>query len=161
LALACISPEREFDDAIKILQPYLDRVLETNRESPAIIAVEEIVKIDPYHIGALKKLQQIYTYLKDKNSLVRILSLLSKAYEQDKDYKLAIDIVEQLIGLEPDKLAHKNRLEQLYEISGGAAMFENDSATVEEMDLPDSIEFSLQDEVNGEGLDPQVHRKSG
>lgn len=149
---------KDLDGALKILQPHIDQILETTTESPAIVAIEEIVKQHPGYIPAMKKLQKIYTYLKDKQNLARILVSLTKAYESDGDYKLAIDIVEQLIGLEPGKLAHKNRLERLYELSGGAAMFENEGVTVENMNLPDSLDFSLDEEVSSEGLDPKVHR---
>ncbi len=112
--------------ALVYLDPLVDRLLEERREGPAVATLEEIAAQTPGHVEILEKLKSIYIFLGNKERLANLLARLSDALEETANYAGAIEAAEQLQDLEPDKLAHKDRLERLHGLRQGAVMFGDD-----------------------------------
>ena len=150
----------DFDKAVVHLSPLVQKVLEGESGGQVINILEEIRDRDPKNIKALNSLKTIYTYLKEKASIIRILAQLSEAYEAAGDFKSAIEVTEHLQGLEPDSLSHKNRLEKLYSMSEGSAVFDDENVPSEPLDLPETLDVDLEDfDKDEDRVDPSVNRK--
>lgn len=151
----------DFDKAVVHLTPMVQKILAGETDGQVISILEEISKRDPNNIKALNSLKTIYTYLKEKVGIIRILGQLSEAYEFAGNYKGAIEVTEHLQSIEPDSLSHKNRLEKLYSLSDGSAVFDDQNVPSEAQDLPETMDVDLEDfaDLEEEKTDPAINRK--
>jgi tetratricopeptide (TPR) repeat protein len=152
---------KDFNKAVVHLTPLVQKILEGESGGQVINILEEIRNRDPKNIKALNSLKTIYTYLKEKASIIRVLEQLSEAYETVGDFKSAIEVTEHLQGLEPESLTHKNRLEKLYSMSEGSAVFDDQAVPSEPLDLPETMDVDLEDfeDEDEDKTDPAINRK--
>jgi tetratricopeptide (TPR) repeat protein len=134
--------DEDYDSAFSNLHSLYQQYEEAGSSNPAIAGLEEIVRRNPEHIPTLKKLKDIYTLAKDKDHILRILAMLSKAFENKANFKLAIAAAEEMQGIDSEKLIYKTRVEELYAKSGGSAIFNDTGTEPEPATVPESLDFT-------------------
>jgi tetratricopeptide (TPR) repeat protein len=144
---------KELDTVIRYLDPLIEKVLVSGEKGPVVDSLEDIAQKFPNHVTTLKKLETIYTYLEAKPKLLSALERLAAACEQASNFEGAIEAVEKLASFEPEKLAHKNRLNRLHSRSHGTEMFSDGEAVsvpapFESPEEEAPAETSPHDEVN-------------
>ncbi len=114
---------QDFDTALDYLAPVLDALTADDENHPVVAALEELAEKAPDHLPSLRRLEKLFTSFGNKPRLVTALTRLADALEREEDYSAAIEVAEQLQGIEPRVLSHKARLDRLYEHSRGTALF--------------------------------------
>lgn len=150
---------KDTETALHYYEPLVNQVLSGGSGGPVIAALEALAQTVPEYIPTLRKLDSIYTKVGDRGRLTSTLERLATALEREGELTEAIDIAERIRGLEPDKLAHKNRLERLHGQAQGSVMFEDTDSKESEV-VPLAIEI---DDAGGNGMsepdsNPEIKR---
>ncbi len=95
----------------------LDRIIEVvhrqREEEKAIALLHEVIARDANHFGALERLADIYSRLREDHNLSETLNTLADAAIRKGADEVAIKALCQLVQLEPDEIAHRRRLRSL------------------------------------------------
>jgi tetratricopeptide (TPR) repeat protein len=72
--------------------------------------LQKILNKEPHHIETLVRLAEVHTVLGNEHGRLSAYDRLCEAYAQRGNYEKAVDVAEQLVGLEPENSQHRDRL---------------------------------------------------
>jgi tetratricopeptide (TPR) repeat protein len=101
------NPDGAFDEFL----PVVDRLLGRKEGDKAVALLGQIVQQRPNHIKTLAKQAEILKGLKKDSALIHVYSQLSEAYIQQSRFDQAAEVLEGLVGLEPQSGQHRSKLE--------------------------------------------------
>lgn len=103
----------ELDRAAEQIDGCLDILITKREEDKAIDFLRRILDRDMYHIGALRRLAQIFLRIREDHNLIATLNSLAEAALRKGDDQEAIAALKELARLEPDEPLHLQRLYNL------------------------------------------------
>lgn len=102
-----------YDRAAEVIDGCMDILIAKREEDKAIDFLRRILDQDLNHIGALKRLAQIFMRIREDHNLIAALnSLVESAMKKDEKAE-AIAALKDLVRLEPDEPLHVQRLKSL------------------------------------------------
>jgi tetratricopeptide (TPR) repeat protein len=116
----------ELDRAAEQIDGCLEVLIAKREEDKAIDFLRRVLDKDLNHIGALRRLAQIFMRIREDHNLVATLSSLTEAAMRNGDDQEAIAALKELARLEPDEPLHIQRLYNL----GVRDLVEGDSPDV-------------------------------
>jgi tetratricopeptide (TPR) repeat protein len=133
----------DMDRAAEQIDGCLDVLIAKREEDKAIDFLRKILDRDMNHIGALKRLAQIFLRIREDHNLIATLnSLVEAAMRKGKDED-AIEALKELARLEPDEPMHLQRLYNL----GVKDIVESDSPDVIRATGPLDFESAAYDDT--------------
>ncbi len=103
----------DLDRAAEQIDGCLDILITKREEDKAIDFLRRILDRDMNHIGALRRLAQIFQRIREDHNLLASLNSLVEAAMRKGDDEEAIAALKELIKLEPDEPMHLQRLYNL------------------------------------------------
>lgn len=103
----------DLDRAAEQIDGCLDVLIAKREEDKAIDFLRRVLDRDMNHIGALKRLGQIFLRIREDHNLIATLNSLVEAAMQKGDEQEAIAALKELARLEPDEGLHLQRLYNL------------------------------------------------
>jgi len=103
----------ELDRAAEQIDGCLDILITKREEDKAIDFLRRILDRDMYHLGALRRLAQIFLRIREDHNLIATLNSLAEAALRKGDDQEAIAALKELARLEPDEPLHLQRLYNL------------------------------------------------
>ena len=103
--------EGDLDKAYSQFEPAIDRQIKRKDPEKAIGLLQKILKLDSSFHGALQRLTDIYSSLKQTPNLVTTYNQLVDALISKTLYSEASSALEKLMELEPDNEQHKEKLD--------------------------------------------------
>lgn len=116
----------DLDRAAEQIDGAIEVLIAKREEDKAIDFLRRILDRDINHVGALKRLAQIFLRIREDHNLIATLNSLVEAAMRKGDDKEAIEALKELARLEPDESLHLQRLYNL----GVADIVEADSPDV-------------------------------
>ncbi len=116
----------DLDRAAEQIDGAIEVLIAKREEDKAIDFLRRVLDRDINHVGALKRLAQIFLRIREDHNLIATLNSLVEAAMRKGDDKEAIDALKELARLEPDESLHLQRLYNL----GVADIVEADSPDV-------------------------------
>jgi tetratricopeptide (TPR) repeat protein len=116
----------DLDRAAEQIDGCLDVLIAKREEDKAIDFLRKVLDRDMNHVGALKRLAQIFMRIREDHNLIATLNSLVEAAMRKGDDKEAIVALRELARLEPDEPMHLQRLYNL----GVKDIVESDSPDV-------------------------------
>jgi tetratricopeptide (TPR) repeat protein len=114
--------QREHDRAFEELQQAVDALLERREGERAATLLQQLLQAEPHHVPSLLKLVEVYRQLRKDAFVAQTYSHLTEAYINQGRMDRAAEILETLIGLEPQNQQHKTKLQFVKSrLQGGAA----------------------------------------
>jgi tetratricopeptide (TPR) repeat protein len=101
------------DRAAEQIDGCLDVLISKREEDKAIEFLRRVLERDMNHIGALKRLAQIFLRIREDHNLIATLNSLAEAAMRKGDDEEAIAALKELARLEPDEPIHLQRLYNL------------------------------------------------
>jgi tetratricopeptide (TPR) repeat protein len=117
----------DLDRAAEQIDGCIEVLIAKREEDKAIDFLRRVLDREMNHVGALKRLAEIYLRIREDHNLVATLNSLVEAAMRNGDDKEAIIALKELARLEPDEPLHLQRLYNL----GVSDIVESDS--------PDSV----------------------
>lgn len=117
----------DLDRAAEQIDGCIEVLIAKREEDKAIDFLRRVLDREMNHVGALKRLAEIYLRIREDHNLVATLNSLVEAAMRKGDDKEAITALKELARLEPDEPLHLQRLYNL----GVSDIVESDS--------PDSV----------------------
>ncbi|HUK90668.1 MAG TPA: tetratricopeptide repeat protein, partial [Blastocatellia bacterium] len=103
----------DLDRAAEQIDGCLDVLISKREEDKGIDFLRRILERDVNHVGALKRLAQIFVRIREDHNLIATLNSLAEANLQKGDERAAVEVLEELVRLEPDEPRHRQRLYNL------------------------------------------------
>jgi tetratricopeptide (TPR) repeat protein len=103
----------DLDRAAEQIDGCLDVLIAKREEDKGIDFLRRILERDMNHIGALKRLAQIFMRIREDHNLIATLNSLAEAAMRKGDDQSAIEVLKELARLEPDEQRHRQRLYNL------------------------------------------------
>ncbi|MFY9607939.1 MAG: tetratricopeptide repeat protein [Blastocatellia bacterium] len=103
----------DLDRAAEQIDGCLEVLIAKREEDKAIDFLRRVLDKDLNHIGALRRLAQIFMRIREDHNLVSTLSSLTEAAMRNGDDEEAIAALKELARLEPDEPMHLQRLYNL------------------------------------------------
>lgn len=103
----------DLDRAAEQVDGCLEVLIAKREEDKAIDFLRRILDRDMNHIGALKRLAQIFMRIREDHNLIATLNSLAEAALRKGDEQEAVAALRELIRLEPDEPLHRQRLYNL------------------------------------------------
>jgi tetratricopeptide (TPR) repeat protein len=103
----------DLDRAAEQIDGCLDVLIAKREEDKAIDFLRRVLDKDLNHIGALRRLAQIFVRIREDHNLVSTLNSLTEAAMRNGDEEEAIAALRELARLEPDEPMHLQRLYNL------------------------------------------------
>jgi tetratricopeptide (TPR) repeat protein len=103
----------DLDRAAEQIDGCLDVLISKREEDKAIDFLRRILDRDMNHVGALKRLAQIFLRIREDHNLIATLNSLAEAAMRKGDDQEAIAALKELARLEPDEPMHRQRLYNL------------------------------------------------
>ncbi len=103
----------DLDRAAEQIDGCLEVLIAKREEDKAIDFLRRVLDKDLNHIGALRRLAQIFMRIREDHNLVATLSSLTEAAMRNGDDEEAIAALKELARLEPDEPMHLQRLYNL------------------------------------------------
>ena len=103
----------DLDRAAEQIDGCLDVLIAKREEDKAIDFLRKVLDRDMNHIGALKRLAQIFLRIREDHNLIATLNSLVEAAMRKGDDVDAIEALKELARLEPDEPMHLQRLYNL------------------------------------------------
>lgn len=103
----------ELDRAAEQIDGCFDILITKREEDKAIDFLRRILDRDMYHIGALRRLAQIFLRIREDHNLIATLNSLAEAALRKAEDQEAIAALKELARLEPDEPLHLQRLYNL------------------------------------------------
>jgi tetratricopeptide (TPR) repeat protein len=116
----------DLDRAAEQIDGCLDVLIAKREEDKAIDFLRKVLDRDMNHIGALKRLAQIFLRIREDHNLIATLNSLVEAAMRKGSDQDAIEALKELARLEPDEPMHLQRLYNL----GVKDIVESDSPDV-------------------------------
>jgi len=116
----------DLDRAAEQIDGAIEVLIAKREEDKAIDFLRRVLDRDINHVGALKRLAQIFLRIREDHNLIATLNSLVEAAMRKGDDKEAIEALKELARLEPDESLHLQRLYNL----GVADIVEADSPDV-------------------------------
>jgi tetratricopeptide (TPR) repeat protein len=101
------------DRAAEMIDGCLDILIAKREEDKAIDFLRRILDQDLDHLGALKRLAQIFLRIREDHNLIATLNSMVEAATKKNDNEAAIQALKELARLEPDESQHFERLKKL------------------------------------------------
>jgi tetratricopeptide (TPR) repeat protein len=101
------------DRAAEMIDGCLDILIAKREEDKAIDFLRRILDHDLDHLGALKRLAQIFLRIREDHNLIATLNSMVEAATKKNDDEAAISALKELVRLEPDESQHFERLKKL------------------------------------------------
>jgi tetratricopeptide (TPR) repeat protein len=101
------------DRAAEMIDGCLDILIAKREEDKAIDFLRRILDQDLDHLGALKRLAQIFLRIREDHNLIATLNSMVEAATKKNDDEAAIYALKELARLEPDESQHFERLKKL------------------------------------------------
>jgi tetratricopeptide (TPR) repeat protein len=101
------------DRAAEMIDGCLDILIAKREEDKAIDFLRRILDQDLDHLGALKRLAQIFLRIREDHNLIATLNSMVEAATKKGDSEAAISALKELARLEPDESQHFDRLKKL------------------------------------------------
>ncbi len=117
----------DLDRAAEQIDGCIEVLIAKREEDKAIDFLRRVLDREMNHVGALKRLAEIYLRIREDHNLIATLNSLVEAAMRKGDDKEAITALKELARLEPDESIHLQRLYNL----GVSDIVESDS--------PDSV----------------------
>lgn len=103
----------DLDRAAEQVDGCLEVLIAKREEDKAIDFLRRVLDRDMNHVGALKRLAQIFARIREDHNLIATLNSLSEAAMRKGDDKEAIAALKELARIEPDDPVHLQRLYNL------------------------------------------------
>ncbi|HTG13752.1 MAG TPA: tetratricopeptide repeat protein, partial [Blastocatellia bacterium] len=103
----------DLDRAAEQIDGCLDVLIAKREEDKAIDFLRRVLDRDLNHVGALKRLAQIFIRIREDHNLIATLNSLTEATMRNGDDEGAISALKELARLEPDEPMHLQRLYNL------------------------------------------------
>src|SRR2546423_10362627 len=103
----------DLDRADEQIDGCFDVLIGKREEDKAIDFLRKILDRDMNHVGALKRLTQIFLRIREDHNVIATLNSLVEAAMRKGDDESAIEALKELARMEPDEPMHLQRLYQL------------------------------------------------
>ena len=103
----------ELDRAAEQVDGCIEVLIAKREEDKAIDFLRRVLDKEMYHVGALKRLSQIFLRIREDHNLIATLNSLVEAAMRKGDNTEAIAALKELARLEPDEPLHLQRLYNL------------------------------------------------
>jgi tetratricopeptide (TPR) repeat protein len=103
----------DMDRAAEQIDGCLEVLIAKREEDKAIDFLRRVLDKDLNHVGALKRLAQIFIRIREDHNLIATLNSLTEAAMRNGDEEGAISALKELARLEPDEPMHLQRLYNL------------------------------------------------
>lgn len=103
----------DLDRAAEQIDGCIEVLIAKREEDKAIDFLRRVLDREMNHVGALKRLAEIYLRIREDHNLVATLNSLVEAAMRNGDDKEAITALKELARLEPDEPLHLQRLYNL------------------------------------------------
>ncbi|HEY3138684.1 MAG TPA: tetratricopeptide repeat protein [Blastocatellia bacterium] len=103
----------DLDRAAEQVDGCLEVLIAKREEDKAIDFLRRVLDRDMNHVGALKRLAQIFARIREDHNLIATLNSLSEAAMRKGDNNEAIAALKELARIEPDDPVHLQRLYNL------------------------------------------------
>jgi tetratricopeptide (TPR) repeat protein len=103
----------ELDRAAEQVDGCIEVLIAKREEDKAIDFLRRVLDKEMYHVGALKRLSQIFLRIREDHNLIATLNSLVEAAMRQGDNTEAIAALKELARLEPDEPLHLQRLYNL------------------------------------------------
>jgi tetratricopeptide (TPR) repeat protein len=103
----------DFDRAAEQIDGCIEVLIAKREEDKAIDFLRRVLDKEMNHIGALKRLAQVYLRIREDHNLISTLNSLVEAAMRKGDEQEAIAALKELTRLEPDEPLHLQRLYNL------------------------------------------------
>ncbi|MEN3332574.1 MAG: hypothetical protein V7641_1939, partial [Blastocatellia bacterium] len=100
----------DLDRAAEQIDGCLDVLIGKREEDKAIDFLRKILDRDMNHVGALKRLAQIFLRIREDHNVIATLNSLVEAAMRKGDDEAAIEALKDLARMEPDEPMHLQRL---------------------------------------------------
>jgi tetratricopeptide (TPR) repeat protein len=100
----------DLDRAAEQIDGCLDVLIGKREEDKAIDFLRKILDRDMNHVGALKRLAQIFLRIREDHNVIATLNSLVEAAMRKGDDEEAIEALKELARMEPDEPMHLQRL---------------------------------------------------
>jgi tetratricopeptide (TPR) repeat protein len=100
----------DLDRAAEQIDGCLDVLIGKREEDKAIDFLRKILDRDMNHVGALKRLAQIFLRIREDHNVISTLNSLVEAAMRKGDDESAIEALKELARMEPDEPMHLQRL---------------------------------------------------
>ncbi|HJQ26741.1 MAG TPA: tetratricopeptide repeat protein [Blastocatellia bacterium] len=100
----------DLDRAAEQIDGCLDVLIGKREEDKAIDFLRKILDRDMNHVGALKRLTQIFLRIREDHNVIATLNSLVEAAMRKGDDESAIEALKELARMEPDEPMHLQRL---------------------------------------------------
>src|SRR5437868_5001156 len=100
----------DLDRAAEQIDGCLDVLIGKREEDKAIDFLRKILDRDMNHVGALKRLAQIFLRIREDHNVIATLNSLVEAAMRKGDDEQAIEALKELARMEPDEPMHLQRL---------------------------------------------------
>lgn len=101
------------DRAAELVDGCIDILIAKREEDKALDFLRRILDHDPNHVGALKRLAQIFLRIREDHNLLTTLNSIVDAATKKGMNEEAIAALKELVRLEPDEAYHRQRLQNL------------------------------------------------
>jgi tetratricopeptide (TPR) repeat protein len=103
----------QLDRAAEQLDACVDILISRREEDRAIDFLHQLLDKDVNHVASLQRLADIYQRIREDHNLVNTLESLVEAAVRSGKTPEAIEALKQLVRLEPENPAHRQRLQSL------------------------------------------------
>jgi tetratricopeptide (TPR) repeat protein len=100
----------DLDRAAEQIDGCLDVLIAKREEDKAIDFLRKILDRDMNHVGALRRLAQIFLRIREDHNVIATLNSLVEAAMRKGDDEAAIEALKELARMEPDEPMHLQRL---------------------------------------------------
>src|SRR5215471_8865228 len=101
------------DRAAEQIDGCLDVLIAKREEDKAIDFLRKVLDRDQNHVGALRRLAQIFLRIREDHNLIATLNTLAEAAIHKNNHEEAVAALRELARLEPDEPRHRQRLYNL------------------------------------------------
>jgi tetratricopeptide (TPR) repeat protein len=123
------------DGAFEHFEPVVEKLLGRKDGDKAITLLQQIAQQRPSHIPTLAKLADLYKALNKDIPLAQAYSQLTEAYTQAGQFHKAADVLEILVGMEPQNGQYRSKLEFVKGKAGTLAAAPVSAGEDEEIDF--------------------------
>ncbi len=103
----------EYDEAFSIITPVVDKLVEKEEDEKAHELLNIIIADNDSYIPALMKKASIYRKREKKANLISVLNAIYEVYKANKDKEKMIEILEELIRLDPSNFDYRDELAKI------------------------------------------------
>jgi tetratricopeptide (TPR) repeat protein len=100
----------DLSKALERLCPGVDDYVAQGDGEKAGSLLKKILNKESHHIETLLKLAEVHTVVGNEHGRLSAYDRLCEAYAQRGNYEKAVDVAQQLVGLEPQSSQHRDRL---------------------------------------------------